>query len=215
MHAVPNAQAKLMPATHEVEPSAKADGTRQDILAAAAKLFRYKGYAATTLRDVADGAGIKAGSIYYHFSGKEEILGEVLDCGMRMVTDALRARLAALPEGATFRERLAIGIEGHLFGMLHSGDFTSANIRIYGQIPTSAKNKHRVIRRAYADIWDEMFQAALKNGELRSDISLAVMRLFLIGALNWTVEWYNPQRGAFEDFVRQVQAIVFEGILPP
>lgn len=204
-----------MPPTPEVETSAKADGTRQDILRAAAKLFRYQGYAATTLRDIADGAGIKAGSIYYHFAGKEEILGEVLDAGMQMVTEALRSRLNALPANATFRDRLAVGIEGHLFGMLHSGDFTSANIRIYGQIPTSAKNKHRVIRRAYADIWDELFQAALKSGELRSDISLAVMRLFLIGALNWTVEWYNPQRGSFEDFVRQVQTIIFEGILAP
>lgn len=191
----------------------KVDGKRDEILAAAARLFRHQGYAATTLREIADAADIKAGSIYYHFDSKEEILGEVLDTGMKMVTDALRGKLDSLPPTATMRERIAVGIEGHLYGMLHFGDFTSANIRIYGQIPVAAKNRHRVIRRAYADIWDKLFQDALASGELRADTSLAVMRLFLIGALNWTVEWYNPQRGSFKDFAAQITTIIFDGIL--
>ena len=197
-----------------IEPAApKADGTRDEILAAAARLFRHQGYAATTLREIADAANIKAGSIYYHFASKEEILGEVLDTGMKMVTDSLRSKLDALPPTATMRERIAVGIEGHLYGMLHFGDFTSANIRIYGQIPTAAKNRHRVIRRAYADIWDKLFEDALASGELRADTSLAIMRLFVIGALNWTVEWYNPQRGSFSEFARQITSIIFDGIL--
>jgi AcrR family transcriptional regulator len=187
--------------------------TRERVLLAAARLFRQHGYAATTLRKVAVAAGIKAGSIYYHFASKEEILGEVLDKGIQIVTDAVRQRVESLPPDATWRDRIAAGIEGHLWGMLHHGDFTSANIRIYGQIPLSAKNRHRVVRRAYADYWDRLFGSALARGELRQDTSTAVIRLFVIGALNWTVEWYNPQRGSFQDFVRQITTIVFDGIL--
>jgi len=183
------------------------------VLLEAARLFRHHGYAATTLREVADAAGVKAGSIYYHFESKEQILGEVLDKGITIVADAVRTRVAALPESAPWRDRIAAGIEGHLWGMLHYGDFTSANIRIYGQIPTSAKNRHRIVRRAYADYWDRLFESALASGELRQDTSTAMIRLFVIGALNWTVEWYNPQRGSFQDFSRQITAIVFDGIL--
>jgi AcrR family transcriptional regulator len=198
--------------TREKPAAVEADtATRERILLEAARLFRHHGYAATTLREVADASGIKAGSIYYHFESKEQILGEVLDKGIQVVADAVRQRVDALPESATARQRVAAAIEGHLWGLLHHGDFTSANIRIYGQIPTAAKNSHRKIRRSYADYWDRLLEEALKRGELRRDTSTAVIRLFVIGALNWTVEWYNPQKGSFPDFVKQVTAIVFDG----
>jgi len=187
--------------------------TRDRILLEAARLFRHHGYAATTLREIADAAGVKAGSIYYHFESKEQILGEVLDKGITIVADTVRARIDATPKTAPWRDRIAAGIEGHLWGILHHGDFTSANIRIYGQIPSSAKNRHRIVRRAYSDYWDRLLESALASGELRQDTSTAMVRLFVIGALNWTVEWYNPQRGSFQDFSRQITAIVFDGIL--
>lgn len=205
MNANPNAKSS----THDTDGPA----TRERILLEAARLFRHHGYAATTLREVADAAGVKAGSIYYHFESKEQILGEVLDKGIMIVADTVRARIDALPASAPWRDRIAAGIEGHLWGMLHYGDFTSANIRIYGQIPISAKNRHRVVRRAYADYWDHLFESALASGELRPDTNTAMVRLFVIGALNWTVEWYNPQRGSFQDFSRQITGIVFDGIL--
>ena len=198
--------------TREASPAVEPDNaTRERILLEAARLFRHHGYAATTLREVADAAGIKAGSIYYHFESKEQILGEVLDKGILGVAAAVRERLSALPADASARQKFAAAIEGHLWGLLHLGDFTSANIRIYGQIPPAAKNRHRKIRRDYADYWDGLLEDALKRGELRSDTSTAMVRLFLIGALNWTVEWYNPQKGAFQDFVKQITAIVFDG----
>jgi TetR/AcrR family transcriptional regulator, cholesterol catabolism regulator len=198
--------------TPEAVPAS--DATRDLILVEAARLFRHQGYAATTLRQIADAAGIKAGSIYYHFGSKDEILGLVLDRGINVVIVEVHRRVDALPPGATHRQRVVAAIEGHLFGLLQHGDFTSANIRLYGQIPLAAKNRHRVVRRAYADYWDTLLQNAMQAGELRSDTNLAVMRLYLIGALNWTVEWFNPQRGSFKSFVDQIAAIVFDGIGP-
>ena len=194
------------------EPAPEA--TRDQILLQAARLFRHQGYAATTLRQIADAAGIKAGSIYYHFGSKEEILGRVLDAGIEAVTTAVTTRIAALPAGAGYRDKIAAAIEGHLYGLLHHGDFTSANIRIYGQIPPAAKARHRVVRNHYARLWDELLQSAVAAGAVRQDTNLAVIRLFLIGALNWTVEWYNPDRGSFRTFSEQITAIVFDGIAP-
>ena len=198
--------------TREGTASAEVDtATRERILLEASRLFRHHGYAATTLREVADAAGIKAGSIYYHFESKEQILGEVLDKGILAVATAVRERVEALPKDATARKKVAAAIEGHLWGLLHHGDFTSANIRIYGQIPPAAKNRHRKVRREYADYWDALLDEAMQRGELRRDIGTTIARLFVIGALNWTVEWYNPQKGSFDDFVEQITTIVFDG----
>jgi AcrR family transcriptional regulator len=198
--------------TRDKPETVEADSaTRERMLLEAARLFRHHWYAATTLREVADAAGIKAGSIYYHFESKDQILGEVLDKGILAVIHAVQQRVDALPAKATARQRVAAAIEGHLWGLLHHGDFTSANIRVYGQIPPAAKNRHRKIRREYADYWDRLLEDALQRGELRPDTSTAIVRLFVIGALNWTVEWYNPQKGSFQDFVKQITAIVFDG----
>lgn len=201
-------------ANRAVAAPAQADASsRARILAVAARLFRHRGHAATTLRQIADAAGLKAGSIYYHFLSKEEILIEVMDTGIRMVAAAVREKVDALAKSASSRDRIAAAIEGHLHGLLQYGDFTSANIRLYAQIPQSAKDRHRIVRREYADYWDRLFADAQRSGDLRADVTVSVMRLFVLGSLNWTLEWYNPQRGSFALFARHMSGLVFDGIL--
>lgn len=187
--------------------------TRERTLLEAARMFGHLGYAATTLRMIAKAANIKAGSIYYHFESKEQILDEVLDKGIKLVTDLVREKVDSLPANATARDRVAAAIEGHLWGMLHYSDFSSTSIGIYGQIPTAAKNRHRMARRAYANYWDQLLEDALKRGELRMEDNTptAVIRLYILGALNSTVEWYNPQKGAFQAFVKQLTSFIFDG----
>lgn len=202
-----------MQITQQVEMTEGSDSpTRDRILLEAARLFRLQGYEATSLRQVADACSIKAGSVYYHFGSKEEILVEVLDKGIQVVLNAVRQRVEDLPANATARERIAAAVEGHLWGVLQHGDFSSANIRTYGQAPIAAKNRHRKFRREYADYWHRLLEDGLSSGDIRTDGSIAVLQQFVVGALNWTVEWYNPHKGAFEDFAKQVTSIVFDGI---
>ena len=104
---------------------------RKQILTIAARQFSEFGYATTTLRTIAEAAGIKAGSIYYHFQGKDEIAAAVLDAGIQAITEVVRARLDALPPRADARARLAAAVGGHLWGMLHHGEYTAAHIPIY------------------------------------------------------------------------------------
>jgi TetR/AcrR family transcriptional regulator, cholesterol catabolism regulator len=69
------------------------------------------------------------------------------------------------------------------------------------------------VRRQYADYWDRLFAQAQAAGELRPDVSVGVMRLFVLGSLNFTVEWYNPKLSSFESFSRHISRLVFDGIL--
>ena len=70
-------------------------------------------------------------------------------------------------------------------------------------------------RRAYADDWRRMLQEARAAGEIHPDRDLALARMFLFGALNWSVEWYDPEKGSLEDFVREAAETFLHGILAP
>ena len=194
---------------------ARADGTRAEILRAAACLFRDRGYHAATVRDIAAVAKMKAGSIYYHFASKDEILAEVLDLGIERIHAAVRDALAALPPKSSSIEAIETAIRVHLEILLRYGDFTSANIRVYGQIPEAARRRSHPVRQAYADCWTALLTRACRDGVVRGDIGVKMLRLLLVGSMNWTVEWYKPDRGPVEDIAGSVSKLFFEGVLTP
>ena len=192
--------------------TASVPAMRGQILVAAARLFGHQGYANTTLRQIAQAAGIRAGSIYYHFEGKDEIAACVLDEGIVAVTDAVQGRLQALPPGADMRARLAAAVEGHLWGMLQRGEFTAAHIRIYRYVSDAARQRHRTVRSAYTKLWDDLLSQAAEAGQLRTDIPVPMVRQFLVGALNWPVDWYDPRRGGFDQLAAQITGLVLDGL---
>ena len=186
--------------------------TRDQILTAAARLFGRQGFASTTLRAIALEADIKAGSIYYHFDGKDEIASCVLDAGIAAVDAAVRGRLAELPAGADAKSRIGAAVQGHLWGMLHHGDFTAAHIRIYRYVSDSARARHHSVRNAYTKLWDDLLTDAVRDGAIRADMPVRLIRQFLVGALNWPVDWYDAKRGSFERFAAQMTTLVCDGI---
>lgn len=199
----------------ETPQPSRADGTRSEILRAAARLFRDRGYHAATVRDIASAAKMKAGSIYYHFASKDEILAEVLDLGIERIHHAVRDALAALPPQASTIDAIETAIRVHLEVLLLYGDFTSANIRVYGQIPERARRRSHPVRQAYADYWTALLARARREGVVRNDIGVKMLRLLLVGSMNWTVEWYKPGRGPVEEIAGDVSKLFFEGVLTP
>jgi TetR/AcrR family transcriptional regulator, cholesterol catabolism regulator len=190
----------------------KSEISRAQIVDAAALLFRDQGYAATTIRQIAGSIGMQAGSVYYYFNSKDEILNEILLVGERSVMAAMRAHVAAAGPDASYRERIECAIEGHLRALLEKSVYSSAYIRVYGQLPEDIKRLHRRRRNAYSKLWDELFTAAQGNGEIRPDISVVPLRLFVLGALNWTVEWFDPEIHSVDMLVERTALFIFEGI---
>lgn len=186
--------------------------SRMQILDAAAQLFRRQGYSETTLRQIAKAAGMQAGSIYYHFGSKDEIVDEVLATGMKDIYKLVEKTVASLGEEMSYRERIERGMIAHLDLLLTKGDYFSSNIRLYGQIPDALKPKHLHLRQRYGRLWDQILRQAQEAGEIRPDIKIVPLRMFILGALNWTMEWFDPHRYSVGDFARQINAVVFDGI---
>jgi len=199
----------------DVAARPKSERSRDLILQSAAQLFRHQGFSATTLRQIAAKAKIKAGSIYYHFNSKEEILDEVLDRGLRHVFETVRSAVDRAGK-ASHRRRIGLAIEAHLVALLETSDFTSANIRIYGQLPEKLKKPHRPLRRAYAEYWDRLFLDARRAGEIRADMEIVPLRIFVLGALNWTIEWFRlDSKDAVLELARRTERLIFEGVRKP
>ena len=188
---------------HPAGPRAKPAGGRKNIdlpggarqiLDAAAWLLRHRGYEATTTRAIAERVGIKAGSIYHHFSSKDVIVERVMNEGVRVVHEAVTAALDALPAKADPRSRLQAAITAHLRSSLEHSDYTSASIRAFAFLPAELRKTCRLERRRYEDIWREIVADAAKAGHIAEGVNLDAARLMLLGAVNWAGEWYRPNR---------------------
>jgi TetR/AcrR family transcriptional regulator, cholesterol catabolism regulator len=171
--------------------SAPGDSGRERILAAAAGLFREHGYAAVSLRAIAARAGMQGGSLYHHFRGKEEIVGAVLDLGIQRVHEAVESALAALPRDAGAGEAFRAAVAAHLDALLTHSDYTSANVRIFGQVPPRVRERNKSVRRAYEQLWSDLLDRAHDAAAIRPAVDRRLARRAMIGALNATLEWFD------------------------
>ena len=189
---------------------------RRAILNAAARFFSNHGYASTSLRDIAKAAGMKAGSLYYHFSSKDEIVAAVIELGVQAVADEVAREVErARPEGPTARLRVAI--RGHLRALLAQHDYASANIRINNELPQKLRRRTHAARARYDEVWRGLIADCAAAGQLRDGVDPNVLRLLLIGAMNGALEWYRPDGRLKIDTLadRFAEIIVGGAAVPP
>lgn len=191
----------------------KSDQTRQRILDAAAACFSDSGYSGVTLRDIADRANIKAGSLYYHFDSKENLVEEVLHAGVFNAFQSTRRAVESLGQKADPVEKLRAAMAAHLQSILSESRYASANLRIFRQMPKEIRERHLEQQREYGRFWATLFRKAVASGQLRKDLDLSAVRMLVLGALNWSVEWFNSKGRTPAEIADHIYAIVFEGLL--
>ena len=189
------------------------NSSRRRILDCAARLFRRKGYGATSLRDIAAESGMKAGSLYYHFASKDEIVIDILNIGVQRVHDAVRKAAGALPKTATQADLINASIHEHLRALHEADDYTSANVRIFGQVPQTVRDAHLAVRRTYEDYWAKLLKAAKDAGELRAELEPQLVLALLISSLNATLEWFDPKKGPVERVASTFSTLVLKGVI--
>ncbi|MBY0510928.1 MAG: TetR/AcrR family transcriptional regulator [Rhodospirillaceae bacterium] len=187
------------------------NSSRRRILDCAARLFRHKGYGATSLRDIAAESGMKAGSLYYHFASKDEIVIDILNIGVARVHDTVRSAIDALAKTATYADTIRAAIHAHLRALHEADDYTSANVRIFGQVPETVRDAHLAIRRAYEETWSKLLTAAFEAGELRPTMDPQLVLALLLRSLNASLEWFDPKKGPVERIAATFSELVLRG----
>ena len=177
-------------------PEAQDEGNRrQQLLHAAARLFREKGFAATTTRDIAAAAGMRAGSPFYHFANKAALLFAVMEQGMHAALRLQAAALQAVPPGVAPEAVLRTLVRAHFDVLLGPGsDFIPVMLYEWRSLEPAQQACIAKLQRDYEGAWAEVLQSLAAAGLIRADARVA--RLMMLGALNWSVQWYKPGQGA-------------------
>lgn len=182
------------------------DGNRrQDLLRAAARLFRQQGFGATSTRDIAAAAGMRSGSPFYHFENKEALLAAVMLEGMQSALrrqaaamDGAVAQAAAQAHSLSARECLQVLVRSH-FEVLLGPDSDFIPVMLYEWRSLSEEQRSEVnrLKDDYEAVWVPVLKALHAAGELQGEPGLA--RMLLFGALNWSVQWFDAARQATLD----------------
>ena len=94
----------------------RSDNRRQELMAAAAHLFNQRGYDATSMRDIAREAGMLAGSMYYHFPSKDDLIIATYEEGTRLITEAVVYAIKDATDPWDRLDKAAIAHMNTLFG---------------------------------------------------------------------------------------------------
>lgn len=193
----------------------KGDKTRRRILDAAASEFRHNGYAATSLKVIADHVGVRVASLYHHFASKDSLVEEVLAIGLNRTESATRDAVASMGVNASPITRLRSAIAAHVSSNVTSGDYALATLRILGQVPEDVRKRQAERQRAYADFWSELLEEGRAAGEIRSDLNPKLVRMLLFGTINWAVEWYRPNGNSATEIAAVASEMILSGLQTP
>ncbi len=193
------------------EPSS---GRREQILAIAARLMARQGYAATTVREIADEAGILSGSLYHHFTSKEAILLEVL----RGFTSTLVAEVELLAqETSSPLERL----DRLVAVVLDTIERQPAAVGLYQQesaylatvsgFEFLSEDTERI-----EAVWIATIEEAQESGDFRADLDAAFTFRFIRDAAWSTARWFRPDgRHTTKTLTDHLLSLLHAGILTP
>ena len=177
------------------EPTTTAKGTtaggrRAELLRIAGELFAEKGYKFTTVRDIADAAGILSGSLYHHFDSKETMVDELLDT----FQTELWARYDEIEASdASAREKLEAVVRASFDAI---GSHRS-EVAIFQNDATYLMGFERFAylgerNQRFRALWIALLAQGVASGELRADLDVELVYRFLRDTVWVAVRWYRP-----------------------
>jgi AcrR family transcriptional regulator len=164
--------------------------TREELLEAAAKLFRTQGYNATSTRELSEALGIQKASLYHHIRGKEDLLFSICTVSLAHIQTAVEQAMAATP----LESRLQAMIDAHLDAALVDRDMHATMLAEFGKLSADRQTEVRQERDRHAAMFRTTITEAQEKGLIRDEIPARYLTLALLNLLNWTIFWFDPSR---------------------
>jgi AcrR family transcriptional regulator len=163
--------------------------TRDRLAVEAARMFAQRGYHGTSVSDLAAALGIQKSSLYAHISGKADLLADIALAGAA----AFHAALDELPDGAAAGERLELALRAHLTVVESQLDVATVWLQEWRYLTGEARDVFLRERHRYEERIRDLFEAAVRSGDLRRDLDVDDATLVFLSVANWAYTWLMPE----------------------
>ena len=179
----------------------RGDERRGQILLAAAELFSRQGYGGTSIRDIAGRVGLLPGSVYHYFPAKEDLFVAVHQEGFKQLQGRVEKVIAA--EADPWR-RLELACAEHIAAI--TGDNPIHQMTGTGLFAIHETQLQRRVR-AERDGYEDIFRRLIAALDLPRGADRSLLRLSLLGTVNWSLLWYKPGKRTPREIARRLMAL--------
>ncbi|GAB4541631.1 MAG: TetR/AcrR family transcriptional regulator [Anaerolineales bacterium] len=184
--------------------------TREDILDAAAQVFRQKGFHGASMSDIAETLGVQKASLYHHVSSKQEILLELLERALGLLTEHI-AQIAAQPLPPD--QKLRAMMRAYLSDLAQNPALTSVLLFEHRSLDKKSHARHVPQRDKFEGLWrDALNEGAREKVFHCTDAGLTARAL--MGVMNWTLTWYRPNgEKSIEQIADEYAEFILKGLM--
>ncbi|MCS7212862.1 MAG: TetR/AcrR family transcriptional regulator [Candidatus Calescibacterium sp.] len=181
-----------------------------EILNVAARLFREKGFSATSIQDIAQEIGIEKGAIYYWIKSKDDILYQLIENeGERFIQNVSKI----IDEEISPDKKLEKFMKKHIDVLTENVDKASVFFNEHRSLPKKWKSKIIQFRDKYESILRKIIEEGQKEGKIRKDIDAKIIGFAILGMINWVFHWFSKSgRYSSSEIGDAFWEIIYSGI---
>lgn len=162
---------------------------RDEILQASARIFRRKGFHATSMQDIAEAVQLQKASLYHHIASKQEILLELLDQALDYLIEELER---ATRGRASAEARLRSAVTTYIKRLTENADLAAVLLLEYRSLDPAMLGRHIEKRDRFEAIWRGIIREGVESGEFR-EVDPKLVGFALLGVQNWLITWFDPE----------------------
>ena len=167
---------------------ADASSKDEEIFTEAVRIFREKGYHATSVQDIADAVGLQKGSLYHYISSKEELLFKIFERSTGALTQELETIVASSDPPT---EQLCHAIQAHLTALCEHLDIYSVYLSERRVLSGRTHSRVRSEGERHARLLEHIIQQGVAAKDFRA-VDSKMTAHAILGMCNWLYQWYSP-----------------------
>jgi AcrR family transcriptional regulator len=166
------------------------EAPRETILGVASNLFAHRGFAETSLMDIASAVGVSKAAVYHYFPTKQVIYEAIVTDLLQRLYDHVSAALPPGDQAASLRLRAAMRAHAEFFEQNYTEYVTL--LHGFGGLNRVVSDEERAIRKKYESLFRDIVSNGIASGELSAP-NAAVVALGALSMLNWMTRWFDPK----------------------